>query len=264
MKQVVISRIIGVFLAGMAVMDLSQTLVAGPTLPLYAMPTTLAWNPANDASVRGYAIYYGFANQPATNRFDAGTNTSATIFGLLANAPYRFYAVSYNVLWQESVPSNELLLAPPALSGMKLVRQGNGNLQLSAKAAPGSVCTIEFTPTLQPAAWQTLKYTTADQAGNVIAFDTSGSKAASRFYRVALGALPLLGKLQIQRQLDGNMLLIGQAPPGANCRVQYASTPNPSSWLTLKVVTADTEGQVTTLDTTAHQATKRFYRMALP
>lgn len=245
-------------------MSLSQAVVAGPMLPLYAMPITLAWSPADDASVTGYAVYYGLINQPATNRFDAGTNTSATIFRLLANAPYRFFAVSYNALDQESVPSNELLFTPPALSPLRLTRQSSGDLQLKAKAAPGSVCTIQYTPTLQPADWQTLTHATADQAGNVITLDTSGSRAPSRFYRIALGALPLLGGLKIQRQTDDTMLLNGQAPPGASCRVEFASTPDADAWTTLTTVTADADGRMTTLDTTANQAAQRFYRMALP
>lgn len=263
MMRVVISRISAVFLIGLAVLNPSQPLVAGPMLPLYAMPITLAWDPANDASVSGYAVYYGLASQSGVTRLDAGTNTTATMFGLLANAPYRVYAVSYDTQGQESVPSNELLFTPPALSRVKLVRQGDGQLQLSAKAAPRSVCTVQFTPTLHPAAWQTLMHATADQAGNVIAVDASGSRAVSRFYRVVLGALPLLGDLQIQLQADGDLLLTGKAPPGASCLVQYASTPKATSWLTLETVTADPEGNVATLDTTAHQA-QRFYRMALP
>jgi hypothetical protein len=59
-------------------------------------------------------------------------------------------------------------------------------------------------------------------------------------------------------------MLSGKAPPGASCRVQYAATPNPTFWSTLSTVTADANGNVVTLDTTARQATRRFYRMALP
>jgi len=236
---------------------------------LNAAPVTFAWDPADDATVRGYAVYYGPTNQPAANRIDTGMTTSATIFNLLANVTYRLYAVSYNSLGVESAPSNPVMFQQSAITRMKITKEPNASIKLTSSAAPGSVCTIQFTPTLQPAAWQTLKHTTADQAGNVIALDTSGSKAQSRFYRVVLGALPLLGRMQIQRQPDGNMLLTSKAPPGASCRVQYAATPSstsssPTSWLTLKTAVADAEGNVTALDTTARQATRRFYRMALP
>jgi hypothetical protein len=263
MKKVIVSRIVVLLAVGIVLAETRVAAVVTPA-PLLAMPVTLAWNPANDPTVTGYALYYGPTNQPATNRVDAGPGTTATIYGLRANVGYRLYAVSYNAVGLESAPSNDLLLTPPAISRLQLARQSDGSMQLSGKAAPGTVCTIQFTPTLQPAAWQTLKHTTADQVGNVIALDTSGNKAPGRFYRVALGALPLLGGLQIQRQADGNMLLSGKAPPGASCRVQYAASPNATSWLTLKTVTAGADGTVTSLDTTARQVTRRFYRMAMP
>lgn len=227
------------------------------------MPITLAWDPAEDSSVTGYAIYYGPADQPVNNRFDAGTNTTATLVGLRANVPYRFFAVSYDDLGQESIPSNEVWLTPPVLSSLRLSRQGDENMQLSAKAAPGTICTIQFTPTLQPPVWRTLRHATADQAGNIIAIDASSNQSPSRFYRLALGALPLLGRLHIQPQPDGSMLLTSHAPPGATCLVQYAATPDSDSWLTLKTVTADADGTVIILDPTAGQANQRFYRLVL-
>jgi hypothetical protein len=49
-----------------------------------------------------------------------------------------------------------------------------------------------------------------------------------------------------------------------SCRVLYASTPNATSWQTLKTVTANAEGNAGALDTTARQATRRFYRMVTP
>ncbi len=229
-----------------------------------AMPITLAWKAANDPTVSGYAIYYGPTNQPATNRVDAGTGTSVTLFGLKANVGYRFFAVSYSAAGLQSVPSNELLLAPPAISRLQLARKADGSMQLNAKAAPGTTCSILFTSKLQPAAWQPLAQTTADQVGNIIAVDASAAQANSRFYRLVLGAQPLFGPLQIQRQADGNMLLSMKAPPGTSCRLLYASAPNPLLWQTLKNVTADADGNAAVLDATARLSSRRFYRMAMP
>jgi len=180
MKNFVFPRMAVLFVAGIGIMAIPNILIAD------AVPITLAWNPANDSSVSGYAIYYGLANQPATNRFNAGTNTVATLYGLQASVSYRIFAVSYNVLGQESVPSNQLMLTPPALSRLQLVRQSNGNMQLSGRAAPGTVCVIQFSPTLQPASWQTLKTVTADASGNVMTSDTTANQATRRFYRMAL------------------------------------------------------------------------------
>jgi len=266
MKNVFVSRLAVLLPVGIVLLALPRGWAAMlvPPPPVNAMPITLAWDSANDPSVSGYALYYGVTNQPAFNRVDAGMNLTATLLDLKADTGYKLFVVSYNAVGLESVPSNELLLTPPAISRLQLARQANGSLRLSGKAAPGAVCTLQFTSTLQPALWQTLTRTTADQVGNIIAFDASVSKVSRRFYRLALGALPLLGGMQIQRRPDGSMLLSGKAPPGASCRVQYASTPNPTSWSTLRTVAADAEGNVVTVDTSARLATRRFYRMALP
>ncbi len=37
--------------------------VTGVPAPLLSVPLTLAWGPSDDASVRGYAIYYGTTNR---------------------------------------------------------------------------------------------------------------------------------------------------------------------------------------------------------
>jgi len=266
MKNVFASRFAVLLSVGIVLLVLpcgwAATLLPPPTVN--AMPITLAWDSANDPGVSGYALYYGATNQPTFNRVDAGTNLTVTLFDLRADTGYKLFVVAYNAVGLESVPSNELLLTPPAISRLQLARQANGSLRLSGKAAPGTVCTLQFTSTLQPALWQTLTRTTADQVGSIIAFDASVSKVSRRFYRLALGALPLLGRMQIQRRPDGSMLLSGKAPPGAACRVQYASTPNPTAWSTLRTVAADAEGNVVTVDTGARLAPRRFYRMALP
>jgi hypothetical protein len=265
MRKPLLSRIVMLLAAVVMVLAVSQA-QAAPLVapPLLSAPVTLAWSPAVDPSVRGYAVYYGPTNQPTTDRADAGTNLTLTLFNLKANVGYRFYAVSYDALGTTSVPSNELLLTPPPISSLKIARQSDGSMSLNCQAAPGTLCSVLFTPTLQPAAWRMLAQVTSDQVGNVIARDMSARQVMSRFYRVALGAQPVLGTMQIKRQADGNMLLSGQAPPGVSCRVLYAATPNATSWQTLRSVVADAEGNAVALDTTAGQAPRRFYRMVTP
>jgi len=266
MKNVVASRLAVVLASGimLAPMPRASAFVVLPPKPVAAMPITLAWEAPNDPEVTGYAVYYELIEGLTTNRVDAGQNTTVTILGLQAGVAYRLYAVSYNSVGMESLPSNELILTPPAISRLQLQRQSNGVMRLSGKAAPGTVCTIEFTPTLQPALWQTLAHATADEIGNIVALDAYAGAVGSRFYRLALGALPLLGQIQIQRQADGGMLLLGKAPPGAACQVQYAFAPDATMWLVLGTVTADAQGNLVAVDATARQATQRFYRMALP
>lgn len=235
-----------------------------------AAPITLAWNAATNPSVRGYAVYYGLAAQPTTTRVSVGTNLTCRITNLIAHVAYRIYAVSYNAAGVESVPSNQLLFTPPAPPlppagpRLQITKLADGSMRLSYQATPGSVCAIQFASTPNPVAWQTLTNVTANSLSNVIATDISAKQVPQRFYRVALSAQPLLSAMTIARQPDGNMLLKGSAPPGATCRVLYATRPNPSSWQLRATVVADAEGRINYLDNTAKIASSRFYRMALP
>jgi hypothetical protein len=237
-----------------------------------ASPIRLGWNPAADSAVRGYAIYHGPVSQPSLSRIDARTNLFCTISNLVVGVTYRIYAVSYNAQGVESVPSNELLFTPlappnpipPAGPRLQIARQSNGSMRLSSQATPGTICGIQFADTPNPVVWQTLTNVTANSIGDVIALDISANQVKQRFYRLALSAQPLLGGMTITRQSDGNMLLRGTAPPGATCRVLYATKPNPTSWQIRATVTADAEGRIAYLDTTARNSNSRFYRMVLP
>ena len=151
-----------------------------------AAPLTLAWNPADDSTIKGYAIYYGPSNQPATNRVDAGLNSTVTIFNMVANVPYRLFAVSYNSSGVESIPSNELLLTQAAVSKLKITRQSTGSMKLVFSAAPGTVGRIQYASKPAGSTWQTLTTTTTDSAGNGSFIDTGARQASSRFYRVAV------------------------------------------------------------------------------
>jgi len=150
-----------------------------------APPMTLAWNPASDLTIKGYLIYYGPTNQPATNRLDAGMNNSATIYNMQANVTYRLYAVSYNTQGIESNPSNQLLVRQGTVSRLKLAKQTNGSMKLTFSAAPGAAGQVQYAskPT---GAWQTLGTATTDGSGNGTFTDTSANQASSRFYRIAV------------------------------------------------------------------------------
>ena len=197
-------------------------------------------------------------------RADAGSDLRLTFYDLQADLAYRFLAVSYDSQGVESAPSNELLVTLPAMPRLQLGRQADGSMRLSGKAAAGAVCSLQFTPTLNPPKWQTLQHVTADQSGNVIAQDPSARQVASRFYRLVPGSQPLLGGMEIQLLRGGFVLLKGIAPPGATGRIVYAPNPNPSTWQTMAAFTADAEGRVIALDTKASQATTRFYSMVMP
>lgn len=165
---------------------------AGGTGSLKSAPLTLAWNPAEDPSVKGYGLYYGPANQPATNYVSAGTNLTVTLFDLLADTSYRFYAVSYDAAGNESVPSNELLVTPRLLTRLRIVRLSTGEVHLALRAAPGTVCQVEYTETPSLSNWQVLGLAVADAMGDVVVIDPASLQEPSRFYRVARLSSPTL------------------------------------------------------------------------
>lgn len=228
--------------------------------PLYSVPVSLGWNPPNDSNVKGYVLYYGATNLPATNRIVVGTNLTVTVTNMLANITYRLFAVSYNAADVESVPSNQLLLTPPAISSVKIAAQTNRNMKLDCRAAAGTVCGIQFSSTMLPGSWRTLTNVTANSLGNIALIDASSSRVPKRFYRVALSAQPLLGTMQIKALTNGNVQVSCIAPPDSLCRFQYRAKPNTGTWTTLADVTADSEGNAVTTDTTARLASTRFYR----
>jgi hypothetical protein len=153
------------------------------TLPLPAVPITLAWDSANDPAVQGYGIYYGPTNQWATNHIDAGTNLTVTLFNLRANTGYWIYAVSYDADGNESEPSNQLSLTPPVLSPMRIARLATGDFRLALRAAPGSVCQFEYADAPNSSIWETLGLATADANGDVAVIDPSDPQLRFRFYR---------------------------------------------------------------------------------
>jgi hypothetical protein len=237
---------------------------------IVAKPIKLGWNAATDMAVRGYAIYYGRTNLTATTRINAGTNLSCTISGLLVGVTYRIYAVSYDAQGIESLPSNQVTFTPitPAPTNvpprLQIARQTNGSMTLSYAAGTNTTCAIQFAATPTAKYWQTLTNVAANAAGNIIITDTSASRVPQRFYRVALTPQPLVSSISIARLSNGTMKLNWQTPPRAVCRVQSASSPTATTWTTRATVTSNDEGQAVCIDSTAAQASTRFYRVAMP
>lgn len=253
----VVSRLLGVAIVSLMVSGVAAVTTA-------AAPVTLAWDAAGDPAVRGYAVYYGKIDEPATNRADAGDALSFTFNNLQANTTYRFMAVAYTDQGLESLPSNELLVTTRPQTRFAIARLGNGRLRMSGRAAPGTACTLLFTPTLHPPNWMPLKHVTADAAGDVIAEDALDQQSQSRFYQIVPGVLPLASAIDSQRLSDGSVQLTGTAPPFVTGRIVFTSSPATAIWQTLATFTANAEGQVEHVDTTARQAQIRFYNMVIP
>ncbi len=232
---------------------------------LPASPCTLGWNLSQDVSVTGYVLYFGITGSSATNRQVLGMTNTVTLFSLLASSNYFFYLTAYDAEGVESPPSNVLYYKPQALSLLKLTSPVQGTMNLQFRAAPASVCLIEYTPSLNPAQWQILGSATADSNGNITMTDSQAGKSPARFYRAVLYSSPqVLSALAITCSATGTITLQFRAAFGTVCRVQYTPSLNPAQWQTLGSATADSNGNIAMTDQVSGNVPSRFYRAVTP
>ncbi len=149
-------------------------------------PVTLAWDASPDASVTGYALYYGLEAGSTTNRVDVGLERIVTLTNLLAFSNYFFYAVSYNALGMESVPSDWLYYRPPAITRLRIAKTEDDGTVLRFRTSASALCRIEYCTNLEVNQWQTLTTTNADAAGNIVLTDLHDESHTNRFYRAVL------------------------------------------------------------------------------
>jgi len=228
---------------------------------LPASPCTLGWTLSHDASIAGYALYFGISGSLATNRQALGRTNAVTLFNLFASSNYFFYVVAYDASGVESPPSNIVNYKPQVMSRLKLTSASPGTKNLQFRAAPASVCLIQYTPTLKPAQWQILGSATADANGNITFADPTTGSAPSRFYRAVLYSSPqVLSAFKLTSPAKGTINLQFHATPGTLCQVQYTPSLNPPQWQTLGSATADTNGNVAFTDRPPANTPCRFYR----
>ena len=252
-----------VFLASVLLGLPGFTRLAGAAA-LPASPCTLGWNASQDSAVTGYVLYYGMSGS-TTNRLVLGITNTFTFFNLLAASNYFFYLTTHDANGVESPPSNVLNYKPPVLSLLKLVSPVPGTMNLQFRAAPGSGCVIEFTPTLNPAQWHILGTATADALGNIAVTDSRAGKSPAGFYRAMLYSNPqVLSSVTVASVVAGTVKLQFHAAPGTVCRVQYTPSLLAPQWQTLGSATADGNGNLTITDQPPGNTPSRFYRAVTP
>jgi hypothetical protein len=153
--------------------------------------------------------------------------------------------------------------AQPLVVGTQVTRESNGAMKLSGLVAPEAYVQVQFTPVLGTP-WTPLGNVFADAEGRFAYTDHTASTTGNRFYRFVVLPPPPLAHMTITRLANGHMKLTGTAPAGAVCRVLYASQLNSTNWPVLATITANPEGQLEYVDTTAAQTSSRFYRFFLP
>jgi hypothetical protein len=79
----------------------------------YSAQVTLAWDPSNQADLKGFRIYYGTASGSYQWTIDAGNVTTYKVTGLNIGATYYAAATAYNTSGVESTFSNEVMFTVP-------------------------------------------------------------------------------------------------------------------------------------------------------
>jgi hypothetical protein len=171
----------GIFVGLLSFICFAQQSFAGSAFPL-----KLEWQPSDDASVTGYALYYGVDGAPMTNRMDVGLSTSVILNNLTPSKDYSFYVVAYDSEQDESAPSNFLDYTARVISDLKLSPSTEGTVTVSFKVAPNAACHVEYTDTLNPPNWQLLTTATGNSDGAVTVPDTTPAPGGCRFYRAAV------------------------------------------------------------------------------
>jgi hypothetical protein len=145
---------------------------------------SLSWMPSASPQSCSYAVYYGTESGSYDCRFDAGTNTMATITNLNQGTIYYFVVVTVDSNGTESTPSNEVSYAvpnrPPAFNSIYFQ---NGQLVLRWNSVPGRTYQIEFKRDLTQSAWRPLGNVVTASGPTTTLADNLRS-VPQRFYRV--------------------------------------------------------------------------------
>jgi hypothetical protein len=100
---------------------------------------------------------------------DSNGNITITDPGA-GNSPTRFYRAA-------------LYSSPQVLSALAIGPSTGNTITLQFHAVAGTACQVQYSPSLNPAQWQTLGNATADANGNVTITDQVSENTPTRFYR---------------------------------------------------------------------------------
>lgn len=183
---------------------------------------TLSWEASPSSGIAGYAVYYGVSGSTVTNRLDVGQALSATITGMTPATTYFFFVVDYDSYGDESPPSNVLLYTTPPISPLQF-SQTNGQLNIQFQVSPGTTCTVEYTPTLNPPSWTVLKTVVADTNGYVSVFDTIDPTKPARFYRGVIPSQQTVSQLSVSPGLSTDLQWDASGSGTAGYTVYYGA-----------------------------------------
>jgi hypothetical protein len=145
---------------------------------------TLAWNPSTNSNVAGYTVYLGYSSGDFTQQFDAGTNTSIVLKGLVPGQTNYMVVKAYNSQDVESAPSNEISFIVPGMLSMAPKAQPRKPAEISFAVAPGHSYEVEASVDLVN--WSTIWETSSTTNGVMTYSDPEGANLKVRFYRLIM------------------------------------------------------------------------------
>lgn len=139
---------------------------------------TLTWNPSSDPDAAGYNIYYGTASRVYSWTIAAGTNTYATVPGLLSGTTYYFAVTTYDKFGNESDFSNEAVyLVPPITATLTAMILSSGQFGFTVAGVSGYQYVIQASTNLTD--WTAVQTNTSP----FVFTDTHATGFNQRFFR---------------------------------------------------------------------------------
>lgn len=134
----------------------------------------------------GYLLYEGVASQTYTNTTDVGTNTTATVTGLVPGTTYYFAVSSYDTNGLQSPLSGEISYTVPqttagTVATLTLTQSGPNQVQLGGTAPAGYIYDVQTSQNLSN--WTKLGSVTATPS-NTVQFTDNSATNRFGFYRL--------------------------------------------------------------------------------
>ena len=140
----------------------------------------LAWDPSPSSGVTGYALYVGTTSGAYQQRFDVGTQTSATVSNLSPGLKYYVTVRAYDAANVESPSANEVSYVIPG--AMNLSMQPAAGVQLNFVSEPGKTYLLQATTDLKN--WTTLQTVQSVTNAWTSWVDPQSAEFDHRFYRI--------------------------------------------------------------------------------
>jgi hypothetical protein len=198
---------------------------------------TLSWYSDPEADVAGHKIVYGFESGVYPFVIEVGDVDSATITLPERDGPYYIAVVAYTHEWIDSVPSEEVVFAPPKLPRLQLTRQAGTGLLVSWSSVPGTGYRVVFKNQLDASAWNPVSKVIIAESAVTEWMAQIDPAQPGGFFAVEVFANPNEPpRLQMLITNRTDLKLAWNTIPGRGYRVLYKPTLDQGEWTPVSAV----------------------------